>query len=142
MTTIEKIPRKFVLLFAVTIIFLMISGFTIFQSKTSASSSADIAYVDFQQLMSMHPDMAAAQQTIQSAADQVKQDFHAKSYNQLQQQMNAMRQLLLNPIRDKIIALVKNVADDKAITLVVDKSIVIYGGQDITGDVGKKITGQ
>jgi hypothetical protein len=39
-------------------------------------------------------------------------------------------------------AAVKMVADAKGLTIVVDKNTAVYGGQDITDDVLKKITGK
>ena len=97
--------------------------------------------------------MAAAQKTMQAAEAQAQQDFNAKSatmsdqqkndyYNQLQQQLNAKSLELFEPIKDKVISNVKAVADAKGISVVVGKHNVIYGAQDITVDVGKKITGQ
>jgi len=121
--------------------------------RTFADTSSDIGYVDFQLLMSQHPDTAAAQQAMQAAIEQAKQDFDAKSatmnaqekqayYSQLQQQLNAKQAELFAPIHDKVVAAVKEVAETKGLALVVDKSVAIYGGQDITAEVGKKITGQ
>ncbi|WP_407635975.1 hypothetical protein [Propionispira raffinosivorans] len=40
----------------------------------------------------------------------------------------------------KVNVAVKEVADSKGLAIVVDKSVTIYGGQDITDDVLKKIT--
>jgi outer membrane protein len=146
--------KKKLMLMLVAFLLFGITGVTLSHgSKTFASSASSIGYVDFQLLMSQHPDMATAQQTMQAAVDQAKQDFDAKSaamneqekkdyYNQLQQQLNAKQQELFNPIKDKVAAAIKGVAEAKGISLVVNKSTAIYGGQDITVDVGKKITGQ
>jgi len=147
---------KKVLTLMVVAVLLLGAGITLSQNSkafAASTSTSTIGYVDFQLLMSQHPDMAAAQQTMQAAADQAKKDFDAKSatmndqekkdyYNQLQQQLNTKQQDVFGPIRDKVIAAVKDVADAKGITLVVEKGAAIYGGQDITADVGKKLTGK
>ena len=39
-------------------------------------------------------------------------------------------------------AAIKQVADAKGLSVVLSKDVTIYGGQDITAEVGKKITGQ
>ncbi|MDR3560603.1 MAG: OmpH family outer membrane protein [Negativicutes bacterium] len=154
MVKIEKTRGRMILLLAGAFFLLGIAGGGLLQNSTTfAASSANVGYVDFQLLVSQHPDMIPAQQAMQAAADQAKQDFDAKSaamseqekkdyYNQLQQQLAAKQQELLEPIKSKVMAAVKDVADAKGMTLVVDKSAAIYGGQDITGEVGKKITGQ
>ncbi|MBU2702612.1 Skp family chaperone [Sporomusaceae bacterium BoRhaA] len=69
------------------------------------------------------------------------QDKKALS-QQLEQGLQQKQQELINAIRDKVNAAVKAVADDKGLTVVVDKSVIAYGGQDITDDVMKKITGK
>jgi outer membrane protein len=87
------------------------------------------------------------------AIAQAKSNFDAKSanmndqekqsyYKQLQQGLQVKQQELLGAIQDKINAAVKAVADAKGLTVVVEKSVTVYGGQDITDDVMKKITGK
>lgn len=146
--------RKYIVGVTIALFLCGLTGIFFFQnSRTFAAPASNVGYVDFQALMSQHPDMAAAQQAMQGAVDQAKQDFATKSatmndqekndyYNQLQKQLSVKQQELFNPINNKVIAAIKAVADAKGIILVVDKSAVIYGGQDITADVGKKITGQ
>ena len=62
-------------------------------------------------------------------------------YQKLQQGIDQKQQELLGAIQIKINTAVKEVAAAKGLILVVDKSAVVYGGQDITDDVIKKITG-
>jgi outer membrane protein len=126
-------------------------GFNTHTTYASAASSA-IGFVDYQFLLSQCPDTAVAQQTMNDAAAQAKTDFDTKSvnlsdqdkqalYQQIQQGLQQKNQELLAPINDKISAAVKSVADAKGLTVIVDKSNVIYGGQDITNDVGKILNG-
>ncbi|MBU2702128.1 outer membrane protein [Sporomusaceae bacterium BoRhaA] len=113
-------------------------------------SSSAIGVVDYQFLVSQHPDMVVAQQTINEALGQAKNDFDAKSakmsdpdkqafYQQLQQGIEQKKQELLGPINDKVMAAVKSIAEAKGLAIIVDKNSVIYGGQDITDDVMKMI---
>ena len=80
--------------------------------------------------------------------EQAKKDFESKSasmndqqkqeyYQQIQQRLQNKERELLGPIFDKINAAVKKVADAKGLTIVVEKSNVVYGGQDITDEVIK-----
>jgi len=146
--------KKRSLVFVVAVAFLCFAavGITLSQNSITyaAAPAANIGYVDFQLLMSQHPDTAAANTTMQAAVDQAKKDFDAKAasmndqdkqalYNQLQQQLADKQQQLFVPIRDKVLAAVKQVADSKGLTIVVDKGVAIYGGQDITTEVGKNL---
>ena len=120
-------------------------------STVYASPPSNIGIVDFEFLMLQHPDMASAQETIKNEAEQSQKDFDNKVasmtndqdkkiyFSQLQQQLDEKKRTLITKIQDKVIAVVKNVADTKGLAVVVDKSNAVYGGQDITTEVGNKI---
>lgn len=127
-----------------------IVGFHADPAYAAAGTSANVGIVNYQLLISQHPDTAAAEQTMNAAVAQAKSDFDAKSvnmsdqekqayYQQLQQGLQQKNQELVGPINDKVMAAVKAVADAKGLTVVLDKSNVVYGGQDITDDVMKAI---
>ncbi|HWR56489.1 MAG TPA: OmpH family outer membrane protein, partial [Negativicutes bacterium] len=44
-------------------------------------------------------------------------------------------------IMNSINTAIKDVAAEKGLSVVIEKSVVLFGGQDITVDVGKKVTG-
>ncbi|MBU2703247.1 outer membrane protein [Sporomusaceae bacterium BoRhaA] len=122
-------------------------------TTTYAADASQVGVVNYQQLINQHPDMAQANETYKAAVKQAQDDFNAKSANmndqdkkalsqQLQQGLQQKQQELINAIRDKVNAAIKAVAEDKGLTVVVDKSVIAYGGQDITDDVLKKITGK
>lgn len=150
MFKIKKIQIKFVSVIIAVVFLLGLAGIS---NKMYAAPSANIGIVDFQLLMSQHPDMAAAQEIIKTETEQTQKDFNDKTatmtsdqekqayFNQLQEQLDEKKQMLLGNIRDKVIAAIKEVADAKGLNLVMDKGAAIYGGQDITVEVGKKITG-
>jgi len=90
---------------------------------------------------------------MQAEVEKAKKDFETKSasmndkekqdyYAQVQQGLSLKQQELINPVIDKVEAAIKAVADAKGLSVVMDKSNVVYGGTDITDEVGKKITGQ
>lgn len=145
--------KKIVFIVAAAFLLSAAAGITISQNdKTFAAASSIVGSVDFQLLMDQHPDTAVAQQTMQAAIAQTKQEFETKGatmneqdkkdlYTKLQQQLAAKQQTLLDPIKDKVLAAVKAVAEAKGMTIVIDKGAVIYDSQDITAEVGKKMTG-
>ncbi|VBB08132.1 chaperone protein skp [Lucifera butyrica] len=122
-------------------------------STTYAAAMTPIGVVNYQLLVQQHPDMAQAQEKYKAAAKQAQDDFNAKSakmndqekqsyYQQLQQGLQQKQEEIFGAIHDKINAAVKEVADAKGLTIVLDKSQVVYGGEDITDDVLKKIKGK
>lgn len=122
-------------------------------SVASASATSNIGVVNYQILISQHPDMAKAQEAMQAEVEQAKKDFDTKSatmndkekqdyYAQVQQRLSLKQQELTGPVFDKVEATIKAVADAKGLSVVMDKSNVVYGGQDITDEVGKKMTGK
>lgn len=158
MLNIGKKQIKIVSL-AVAIFFLLgVAGVALSQSgKTSvaaaAGSSSNIGIVNYQMLVQQHPDMPQAQETMKAAIEEAKKDFEAKSATmndeakqaystQLQQGLKVKEQDIFDGIVKKVEAAIKTVADAKGLTVVMDKSNVVYGGQDITDEVTKKITGK
>jgi outer membrane protein len=150
--TFAKKPGNFILVIAA--VFLITAfGLAIQPDAAQAAPVTGVGSVDFRLLLSQHPDAAAAQQTMKTLVEQTQKDFAEKSanmndqdkrnlYGQMQQQLEAKEFELMSAIQTKIIAAVKDVADKKGLSVVIDKAVAIYGGEDITTEVGKKITGQ
>ena len=120
---------------------------------SAASSSSNIGVVNYQLLVQQHPDMAKAQETMQAAVEEAKKDFEAKAATmndkekqdystQLQQGLKVKEQAIFDELIKKVEATIKTVADAKGLSIVMDKNNVVYGGQDITDEVGKKLTGK
>ena len=83
---------------------------------------------------------------MKETADEMQKDFDAKSqgmsdadkeklFNDMQQQFNQKRTAIEKDMEDQVTGAVKSVASKKGLSLVVDKSAVIYGGTDITKEV-------
>lgn len=142
-----------IILIAAAVFLMTVAGLAFQPGQTQAAPASGIACVDFNLLMSQHPDMAAAQQTMKDATDQAQKEFNEKSanmndqdkkalFNQMGQQLSAKEMELMGAIRDKVVAAVKQVAEQKGYSVVIDKRVAIYGADDITAEVGKKIAGQ
>lgn len=157
MLNLQKKQVKIISLAIVAFFVLGVAGLALSQTGNSnvvnASSSSNIGVVNHQLLVSQHPDMAKAQESMQAEVQAAKQEFDEKTasmndkekqdyYMQVQQRLNLKQQELISPIFDKVDAAIKSVAEAKGIAVVLDKSNVVYGGQDITDDVTKKLSGK
>lgn len=157
MLKLEKKQVKIVSLLIALFFVLGIVGIALSQSGKSyaagSSNSSSVGVVNYQMIMSQSQDMAKAQQDFQAEVDQAKKDFDEKTagksdkekqdyYAQVQQRLGLKQQELMEPIMKKIEGVIKEVADAKGLVVVLDKSNVVYGGQDITEEVGKKLSGK
>jgi len=136
----------------VAVLFILgIVGIIGLNTNTTYASGETVGVVNYQLLVTQHPDTATAEKTMEIAVAQTKSDFDTKSasmndadkqalYQQLQQGLNQKKMELMGPINDKIMSAVKSVASSKGLTVVVDKNSIVYGGQDITDDVVQVIT--
>ncbi len=117
----------------------------------SAAGSSNVGVVDYRQIMGQHPKLQTADQEMQQAVADAQKEFEEKSagmgdqekqeyYQQTQQRLQQKQQELLEPIEKSVEESIKAVADAKGLSVVLDKSTVVYGGQDITQDVVKKIS--
>jgi outer membrane protein len=151
---LEKKQIRMVSLAIVLFFVLGIVGLALSQSGKSYAanlSGENIGIVNQQMLFSQHPDMAKVQETMKSEVEQARKDFDAKSASmndtekqqyseQLQQRLQLKQQELVGPILNDVRAEIEKVAKDKGIAVVFDKNNVVYGGQDITDEVMKKLT--
>lgn len=119
-------------------------------NTVQAAAAPAVGVVDIGRLVNQHPDTAKANETIKSEAEAAQKEFDAKAAGlgdqekqdlrmALQQRVGQKQQELLKGIADKIDAAVREVAKAKGLTVVVQKSSVVYGGLDITEDVLKKL---
>lgn len=154
MLKLEKKQIRMISLTVAVLFVLGIVGLAVSQTGTSyaanAGSSSNVGVVDFQMLIYQHPDMKKAEETMQAELKAAQQDFETKAagmndkekqdyYMQVQQRLNLKQQELRGPILDKINAAIKAVAESKGLSVVLDKSDVVYGGQNITDEVLKKM---
>ncbi len=116
----------------------------------SAASSSKVGVVDYRQLLSQHPKLQDVNNQMQQAVTEAQKEFETKSasmgeqekadyYNQTQERLQVKQQELFDPIQKSVDEAVKKVADTKGLSVVLDKSTVVYGGQDITNDVVSRL---
>lgn len=130
---------------------LLLGGAAMVQPGTVSAAAAAVGVVDYGILINQHPDMSKANDALKAENEQAKKEFDSKAAGlsdkekqelnlQLVQRVEEKRRELLKPILDQINVAVKTVADAKGLSIVVYSNSVVYGGQDITAEVGKKIS--
>lgn len=120
----------------------------------NAAPTSDIGVVDQRQVITANGQLALDyQKKVKEIADEMQKDFDSKSagmsdsekeklFNDMQQQFNQKRTAVDKDMEDKVTGAVKSVASKKGLSLVVDKSAVIYGGTDITKEVSDALNKQ
>ncbi len=116
-----------------------------------AADLTDVGYIDQAQLASLPVFQSANAQLAQYQA-QMQQRYSGLVKNaktaadkqrlvmQYQQAMSDKQREVIGPIYARTQMAIANVADAKKLSIVVDKRIVVYGGQDITKDVISLVT--
>lgn len=118
----------------------------------NAAPTSDIGVVDQRQVISDNGTLALDyQKKMKALADEMQKDFDAKSANlsdeekeklfaDMQQQYQEKSRVAEKELEEQVIGAVKSIATKRGLSLVVDKSAVIYGGTDITKDVSDNLS--
>ncbi len=153
----DKKMAKMVAIAVVAVFVLGVFGIAVSQSGTgyaaAAGTASNVGKVNYQRLWNESPEVAKLTETMKSEYAQAQKDFEEKSKtmndkekeayaNQLRERLTLKEQELKVPVLSNIDAAVKAVADAKGLAVVLDVNNIVYGGQDITDDVVKKITGK
>ena len=105
----------------------------------NASPTSDIGVVDQQEVLKNNQMVAMEyQKKLQETANQTKKDFDTKAEGLSDEE----KEKLYADMKDRIEGVVKSVASKKGLSLVVEKSAVIYGGTDITKEVSDAMAQQ
>ena len=125
----------------------MIAVMSAFFIAGSAFAADVIGTISTQKIMFQHPKFEQVQKQLkdisgkmqkdaQSAIDQEKDDKKkAQIYQQKRQELAQQEQKLMQPLFQDINIAIRTVANQKKLTVVVDKEAVFYGGIDITDEV-------
>lgn len=111
---------------------------------------AVVGFVDVQSVFDSHPQTKAAKATMEKevAATQAKMEKEIKGLTKEQQQAAVQKyqtqlaqreEQLVNGVLENIQKVIKQVADETGVQVVLDRKNVIYGGQDLTTQVKDKI---
>ena len=87
----------------------------------------------------MQKEIAEAQKEFNEKSKSMNEDEKRKYYTQLQERLQNKQKELMDPVMKKIEATIKKIADKKGLSVVVEKSTVVFGGVDITDEVAKAL---
>jgi outer membrane protein len=127
------------------------SGFSGVASAAAADSAVGV--VNYQMLVSQSPDMAGFRTAMQQEVQNAKTEYDNNSANmsneekqkyemQLNERLSNKERELMEPILNKIDAAIEKIAKKKGLSIVVKNTFVVYGGVDITGEVGSSLNGK
>ncbi len=154
MLKIEKKQVKIVSVAIAVVFMLSVVGIAVSQTgKTQAAPASNVGKINYDDAVRSTPEFAKYVDTMKAEQDQAQKDFDAKKdslneqqkqeyFMQLQQRLQVKSSELLKPIEDKVQAAIRDVADARGLVVVMPVNMVIYGGQDITDDVKKKLGGK
>ncbi|SDE70129.1 OmpH family outer membrane protein [Sporomusa acidovorans] len=119
-------------------------------AKAPDKPAAAVGYVNRQQILNAYPGIQDLLQQIQTMRQAAQKDYDAnakdlpavdrKAYNDKIALEEARREdKLMKPVADKIGAAIKAVAGEKGLPVIIDATVVVYGGIDITADVIAKV---
>lgn len=108
--------------------------------------SFSIGYVDMQKALDSHPRRSASEKALQEFFQAKQREFQSRSRGmtavqrqeldrQLQQQFLGKREELFSGLDKEVRQAVQQVAADQGISIVLDRTVVLYGGTDITDAV-------
>ncbi len=128
-----------------------VAGLAIMQTgNRQCAPSSNIGVVDTSKIITPdNQDAVAAQKQLQQAGEDMQKQFEQQSAGMDDQQKQQLFQKCrgtghetpgnFQGIKDKVDNAVSDVAKTKGLSLVVDKSVVLYGGTDITNQVAKEL---
>jgi outer membrane protein len=114
--------------------------------------SFSVGYVEMQRALDNHPRKASSERALQEFFQAKQREFQERSKamtafqrqeldRQLQQQILEKRNELLGGLDKEIRAAVEQVAKQSTVTIVLDRSVVLFGGVDLTESVIKYVKG-
>jgi|SRR5580698_1225209 outer membrane protein len=125
---------------------LALAAGTLSATVATAADLTDVGYVDQADIANL-PAFVSANRQLASYKSQLDSQYNAQVRHagtdadkqritmQFQQQLNDKQQEIVGPLYQRLQLAIAAVSTTRNMSIVVDKRIVIYGGQDITRDV-------
>ena len=122
------------------------------QVPVAMGQSFSVGYVEMQRALDSHPRKVSSERALQEFFQAKQREFQERSKTltafqrqeldrQLQQQILEKRGELLGGLDKEIRAAVEQVAKQSNVTIVLDRSVVLFGGVDLTESVIKFVKG-
>jgi outer membrane protein len=145
-------PRKIAIAAGVIIILGLAGALLWRQVPVAMGQSFSVGYVEMQRALDNHPRKASSERALQEFFQAKQREFQERSKamtafqrqeldRQLQQEILQKRGELLGGLDKEIRAAVEQVAKQSNVTIVLDRSVVLFGGVDLTEAVIKFVKG-
>lgn len=145
-------PRKIAIVVGVAVILGLAGALLWRQVPVAMGQSFSVGYVEMQRALDNHPRKASSERALQEFFQAKQREFQERSKTmtafqrqeldrQLQQQILEKRNELLGGLDKEIRAAVEQVAKQSSVTIVLDRSVVLFGGVDLTESVIKYVKG-
>jgi outer membrane protein len=126
-------------------------GVLAWRAGPALSQSFTIGVVDMQRALDAHPRKASSERALQEFFQAKQREFQARARaltplqrqeldRQMQQEFLHKRQELLGGLDRDIRAAVEKVSRERGVSVVLDRSVVLYGGVDLTDAVIAALT--
>lgn len=140
----------FILLFLLSTALIISNPLIAQKEDADQDSFKQIAYVDMQQLFQNHPQKKSSEEELENEAEKLKEELRNKAQTmdkearqqlleEYQSQLSKEEEELVNNVLTDINQKINQVAQERNISLVLDKSAVIYGGENLTAVVLEEI---
>lgn len=139
---------------AILVVAVVAGSVALFADKPVSQADDDlkstVGYVDIEKIFNAHPDKPLAEQKLNQEAKELEEQYKKEEPNlseeekkqrlaAYQQQLALKEKQLINGIILKIRDEIKEVAEAKGVTVVLEKKNIVYGGTDLTEQVLAKI---
>ncbi len=149
-----RVSARGVVIAVGVIAILVIAGFLVVQKVPIVTGqSFSVGYVEMQRALDSHPRKVSSERALQEFFQAKQREFQERGKGmtafqrqeldrQLQQQILEKRSELLGGLDKEIRAAVETAAKQAGVTVVLDRTVVLYGGTDLTDAVIKQIKGK
>ncbi|MGH2348943.1 MAG: OmpH family outer membrane protein [bacterium] len=131
---------------AVVLVAAVVIGIVVWRGEPVLGQSFSIAYVDLARALDAHPRRASSERALQEFLAAKQREFQSRVRTmtpaqrqeldrQIQDQFIRRREELLSGLDKDIRAAVDKIARDRAFTIVLERSAVLFGGTDLTDAV-------
>jgi len=111
-----------------------------------AAAQGEIAFVNLQEVFEAHPDKAAAEEQLNTEAQEMQAELEAESENlseeeqqqllqNYREELTQREQELIQEVLADIEDLLNQLAEEKGVSVVLDGQNVLYGGYDLTPEL-------
>lgn len=148
-----RIDARKVAVVAGLVVIVVVAAVLLLRQTPVLGQSFSVGYVEMQRALDSHPRRASSERALQEFFQAKQREFQERSKGmtafqrqeldrQLQQQIFGKRNELLGGLDKELRAAVETVAKENAVTVVLDRAVVLYGGTDLTEAVIKVIKGK